>query len=69
MDPANTHDGGLGRDPRPMMIVPQAQVTDGMTALNARIVPLRWVVRTHGDPHEPLLPFPSNCARPAAGFP
>jgi putative ABC transport system permease protein len=46
----NTHDGGLARDTGPLMIVPDAQVTDGMTALNAKIVPLRWVVRTHGDP-------------------
>ncbi len=27
-------DGGLNRDPRPVMIVPQAQVPDGVTALN-----------------------------------
>jgi putative ABC transport system permease protein len=47
---ANTHEGGLSRDPGPLMIVPDAQVTDGMTKLNAGIVPLRWVVRTHGDP-------------------
>ena len=48
----NTHEGGLARDPGPMMIIPDAQVTDGMTKLNAGIVPLRWVVRTHGDPHQ-----------------
>jgi putative ABC transport system permease protein len=46
----NTHDGGLGREPGPLMIVPDAQVTDGLTRLNAAIVPMRWVVRTHGDP-------------------
>src|ERR1700691_4231334 len=46
----DTHEGGLDRDPGPLMIVPAAQVTDGMTALNARIIPMRWVVRTHGDP-------------------
>ena len=44
------HDGGLNRDPRPLMIVPQSQVPDGMTALNARIGPIEWLVRTHGDP-------------------
>ncbi len=41
------HNGGLGRDPFPLMIVPQAQVPDGMTALNARIGPVVWLVRTH----------------------
>jgi predicted permease len=49
---ANTHEGGLARDPGPMMIVPDTQVLDEMTKLNAGIVPLRWVVRTHGDPHQ-----------------
>jgi putative ABC transport system permease protein len=49
---ANTHDGGLARDPQPMMIVPDTQVLDDMTKLNAGIVPLRWVVRTRGDPHQ-----------------
>ena len=28
---ANTHEGGLSREPGPLMIVPDAQVTDGMT--------------------------------------
>ncbi|HEX3892871.1 MAG TPA: ABC transporter permease [Terracidiphilus sp.] len=48
---ADTHDGGLAQEPRPTMVVPDAQVLDDMTKLNAGIVPLRWVVRTHGDPH------------------
>ena len=29
-------DGGLNNDPRPLMIVPSSQVTDGMTALNCQ---------------------------------
>ena len=37
-------DGGLNRDPRPVMIIPQAQVLDGITALNARIGPVVWLV-------------------------
>jgi putative ABC transport system permease protein len=62
----NMHDGGLARDPGPLMIVPDAQVTDGMTKLNAGIVPLRWVVRTHGDPH-PLIPQIVEQLRIASG--
>lgn len=49
------HDGGLNRDPQPNMYVPASQVTDGMTALNARLGPLVWLVRTKSDPH-PLIP-------------
>jgi putative ABC transport system permease protein len=44
------HDGGLNRDPRPSFYVPEAQLTDGVTALNSRIGPLVWLVRAHGDP-------------------
>jgi putative ABC transport system permease protein len=60
------HNGGLGRDPFPLMIVPQAQVTDGMTALNARILPVVWVVRTHIEPHQ-LIPAISEQLRQASG--
>ncbi len=60
------HDGGLNRDPQPMMIVPQAQVTDGMTALNARIGPVGWLVRTLGDPRQ-LIPVITEQLRQASG--
>ncbi|HEY1986980.1 MAG TPA: ABC transporter permease [Terracidiphilus sp.] len=63
---ANTHDGGLGQDPRPLMIVPNAQVTDGMTKLNSLIVPTRWVVRTHNDPRQ-LMPVITEQLRQASG--
>ena len=66
---ANTHDGGLGRDPGSVMIVPEAQVTDGMTALNARIVPLRWAVRTHGDPHQAIAAISEQLRQASGGFP
>ena len=66
---ADTHEGGLGRDPGPLMIVPDAQVTDGMTKLNAGIVPLRWVVRTHGDPRERTNQITEQSCRRAAVSP
>ena len=65
----NTHDAGLGRDPDPMMIVPEAQVTDGMTSLNARIVPLRWAVRTRGDPHQLAAQIEEQLRVASGGFP
>ncbi len=63
---SNVHDGGLGQDPGPLLILPDAQVTDGMTKLNAGIVPLRWVVRTQGDPHL-LIPLITEQLRLASG--
>ena len=44
----NTHEGGLGRDPGPLMIVPDAQVTDGMEEVFKRVV---------DDKVETLIPF------------
>ena len=63
------HDGGLNRDPRPLMIVPQAQVPDGMTALNARIGPVVWLVRTHTDPHQSISAVTDQLRQASGGFP
>jgi predicted permease len=46
----DVREGGLGEEPGPMMYIPTAQVTDGVTALNARIAPIAWVVRTRVSP-------------------
>jgi putative ABC transport system permease protein len=42
--------GGLENDPGPIMYVPNAQVPDALNALNVRLTPLKWVVRTRGNP-------------------
>jgi predicted permease len=63
------HDGGLNRDPRPLMIVPQAQVPDGMTALNARIGPVVWLVRTHTEPHQFISAVTEQLRQASGGFP
>jgi putative ABC transport system permease protein len=65
---ASTHEGGLGRDPFPTMIVPDAQVTDGMTKLNAGIVPLRWVVRTQRDPRQLVNAISEQLRQASGGF-
>jgi predicted permease len=62
-------DGGLNRDPRPLMIIPQAQVPDGMTALNASIGPVVWLVRTHTDPHQFMTSVPEQLRQASGGFP
>jgi predicted permease len=66
---SDIHDGGLNRDPRELMIVPQAQVTDGMTALNAGIAPVAWIVRTHGDPHQFISAITEQLRQASGGFP
>jgi len=47
----DTRDGGLNNDPNPTMFIPQGQVPDLANALNVRLTPIAWVVRTQGDPH------------------
>ena len=42
----DTRNGGLDSPAEPMMFIPQAQVPDAVNALNLRISPMAWVVRT-----------------------
>jgi putative ABC transport system permease protein len=48
---SDVRDGGLNADPGPHMYVPNAQVPDALNALNVRITPVAWVVRTRGEPY------------------
>src|SRR5207245_1990497 len=41
---------GLGNGKVPVMYIPQAQATDGITRLGASLLPLSWVIRTKSDP-------------------
>jgi predicted permease len=47
----DTRDGGLNSEPGPAMYIPQAQVPDAANALNVRLTPIAWVVRTQTEPH------------------
>jgi putative ABC transport system permease protein len=49
--------------------VPTAQVPDGMTALNANIGPMIWLVRTHGDPHQYIAAISEQLRQASGGFP
>ena len=46
----DTHDGGPNREPFPMMYIPFAQMPDLETALNSRVAPVWWIVRTQVNP-------------------
>ena len=62
----DTHDGGLNRDPAPTMFIPLAQMPDLETALNSRVTPLWWIVRTQVEPHTLVAPI-TNALREASG--
>ena len=64
----DTRDGGLNDEPGPAMYVPQAQIPDVANALNVRLTPMAWVVRTQGEPHSLSGPIQEQL-RQATGLP
>jgi putative ABC transport system permease protein len=62
-------DGGLNREPRPLMIIPQAQVLDAITVLNAGIGPVTWLVRTRTDPHTLAATISEQLRQASGGLP
>ena len=46
----NVRENGLGNAGVGVMYVPQAQMTEGLTALANSVIPLSWCVRTAADP-------------------
>jgi predicted permease len=65
----DTRDGALNRDPRPVMYIPMGQVTDGMNALNARISPLAWILRTRGEPYAVSSAVQEELRKASGGLP
>jgi predicted permease len=62
----DTHDRGPNRDPDPQMYIPLAQMPDLETALNSRVAPLWWFVRSQADPRTLVTPI-SEALREASG--
>jgi ABC-type antimicrobial peptide transport system permease subunit len=65
---SDVRDDGLNQDPAPHMYVPNAQVPDALNALNVRITPVAWVVRTRGDPYSASTALQEQL-RQASGLP
>ena len=66
---ADSRDNGLNRNPPATMYVPAAQVTDGVTALNRRIGPLTWVMRTRVPPYSLSQPIQTALREASGGLP
>jgi predicted lysophospholipase L1 biosynthesis ABC-type transport system permease subunit len=62
-------DGGLNRDPHPEMVIPLAQMTDGLTELNAKVAPISWVIRTRLEPHQLAAIASEQLRKASGGFP
>jgi len=46
----DVRDDALNQDPEPGMYLPNAQVPDAIQALNVKLTPLAWVIKTRVDP-------------------
>lgn len=65
----DTHDGGPNRDPFPMMYIPLAQMPDLETALNSRVAPLWWIIRSQVDPRTLAAPITAALRDASGGLP
>jgi predicted permease len=65
----DTHDQGLNRDASPIMFIPIAQMPDLETALNSRVAPLWWLVRSNVDPHTLVTPITAALRDASGGLP
>lgn len=65
----DTHDQGPDSDPFPMMFIPLAQMPDLETALNSRVAPLYWFLRSQPDPHTLIAPISTALREASGGLP
>jgi predicted permease len=63
------NDLGPETNPRPTMYIPIAQMPDQETALNSRVAPLWWIVRSEVDPHTLVKPISEALREASAGLP
>jgi predicted permease len=52
----SVRDTGLTRTARPAVYVPMAQVPDGVTIANVKLLPIVWIARTAADPYSVSTP-------------
>ncbi len=65
---ADQRDGSLNQDPQPEMYIPNGQATDAIQALNVKLTPLAWVIRTRKEPMKLRAPV-EEVLRQVTGLP
>ena len=65
----DTHDFGLNREPLPIMYIPLAQMPDLETALDSRMTPLWWIIRSEVDPRTMVAPITAALFDASGGLP
>lgn len=65
----DARNGGLDSDPFPIMYIPVAQVPDGVTALNSRITPIEFAIRTKVNPFTLNVEIQKQLREASGGLP
>ena len=65
----DTRDAGISRNPFPTMYIPITQMPDAQTALNSRVVPLWWIVRSRINPSTLRAPIEAALRDASGGLP
>jgi putative ABC transport system permease protein len=65
----DTLDAGVRRDAFPTIYIPISQMPDALTALNFRVAPLWWIVRTRVNPAALRTPIEDALREAATGMP
>jgi predicted permease len=65
----DVHDGGLDQPADPLMMIPLAQMPDGVTKLNSQIAPVSWIIRSHSDPHQLISAISEQLRIASGGYP
>jgi predicted permease len=47
----DVRDLAINKEPIPIVYIPQSQVPNGMTRIDAAVLPITWVIRTSVEPH------------------
>jgi predicted permease len=66
---ADVRDIGLSHRPEPIMYVPVAQLTDGLTEADNAWFPIIWMIRTKAEPHSISTDVQEELRRASGGLP
>jgi putative ABC transport system permease protein len=65
----DVRDLALNREPGPMIYVPEAQVPNGMTAIDIGVLPITWAVRTRVEPYSLTMAVQRALKEASGGLP
>lgn len=65
----DVRDRGLSRLPTAMMYMPQSQIRDAITTLNASVSPITWAIRTKVEPYSLTTSIQRELREASAGLP